>query len=42
MWEQNQIADRDFWFEEVRSNDAITRYAKKKMIAEQDAWFVLN
>ena len=42
MWEQNQIADRDFWFEEVRSNDVITRYAKKKLIAEQDAWFVLN
>tara|TARA_Y100000593_G_scaffold86599_1_gene165613 strand:+ start:371 stop:868 length:498 start_codon:yes stop_codon:yes gene_type:complete len=41
-WRCNQVADREFWYEKVRNNDAITRYTKKKMIAEQETWFVLN
>jgi len=41
-WTANKDADRDFWFEEVRDQDAITRYVKKKMIANNEEWFVLD
>ncbi|MDP6178653.1 MAG: hypothetical protein QGG48_02040, partial [Desulfatiglandales bacterium] len=41
-WSANKDADREYWYEEVRDNDAITRYCTKKVIGNQESWFVLN